>query len=58
MSTKNTTATPERLIVSVSITTATREKLLQIAKEKDLKFSDIVRFAINDYIKKENPGKT
>ncbi len=54
MSTKNVTATPERLIVSVAITADTREKLLQIAKGKDLKFSDIVRFAINEYIAKEN----
>lgn len=45
----------ERVLVSAAIPNDTRDKLLRIAAEEDLSFSDVVRRALKEYAdKKEN----
>ena len=43
----------ERVTISAQIGKPAQEQLVKIAARKDLKFSDVLRAAINDYIAKE-----
>ena len=53
MADKSKETTTERVTISAQIGKPAQEQLVKIAARKDLKFSDVLRAAINDYIAKE-----
>jgi predicted transcriptional regulator len=44
----------ERICLGVRISKETHIKLLEIAKSRELSLSDVVRGAINDFVRKES----
>ena len=54
MATESKETKQERVTICVKIGKPTQEQLVKIAARKDLKFSDVLRAAINDYIAKES----
>lgn len=54
MATESKETKQERVTICVKIGKPTQEQLVKIAARKDLKFSDVVRAAVNKYVAKES----
>lgn len=54
MATESKKTKQERVTICVKIGKPAQEQLVKIAARKDLKLSDVVRVAVNEYVAKEN----
>lgn len=54
MADKSKETKTERVTISAQIGKPAQEQLVKIAARKDLKFSDVVRVAVNEYVAKES----
>lgn len=53
MNNQNNKMAPKRCVIGVEVEKVFREKLKELAKKKELSLSDVIRFALKDYVANE-----